>query len=397
MAVLKNLSPPVKVLIGIVGLVLLLALGWGLFFAGDGARGANGGKEPVTIRVGHVGHDHHLACFLAADNAEKYARETGIRLEKIRDRELYHLYDGETRLAAVEFVKVGGGSRMPTALAQGVIEVGFGGVAPVLAASDKGAPLKMISPLHQKGDMFVLRPDFPADTWKQFVAHVKKTGKPVRIGYKNPVAVAKLVFEAALRHEGIPQASRRGDAAARVILVNVKGGKKLNISLHNGMIDGYAGNNPFPAIGREKQMLKIVCPLEQLPPGTFRNHPCCCIAATTRALSEKPRAITALMVLWLQATETINQDLEVAVQAASHWIGTSAQVERNSIPTSGYAMTPDSDWRSTMGKWLEAMNHMNYFKGRLRGKSEAQVASLAYDFACLERARRRLAAARSGK
>ncbi|MBN1806600.1 MAG: ABC transporter substrate-binding protein [Sedimentisphaerales bacterium] len=354
-------------------------------------------SAPVTIKLGHVGHDHHIALFVALDNASEYAKESKINVKVIEDRKLYELYDNDRKVADLEIVKVGGGSKMPAALAQNVIEVGFGGVAPVLASVDSGAPIKLISPLHYKGDMFVVRPDFKADSWDEFVAIAKTSEKPLRIGYKNPVAVAKVIFEEALKHEGITFSGDLSQTDVQVYMVNVNGGDKLNVSLGSGLIDGYAGNNPFPAIAVEKNMGRIICDLEELPPGTFRNHPCCCIAAGTDALKNKSEAIVDLLVLFLQANETINSDLKSAVASAVRWIGTSEAVERMSIPTSGYSMEASDIWHQTMNKWIEAMNGLGIFRGTLRGLEPEKVSPIAYDLSLLESARKKLAQRRAEK
>ena len=353
--------------------------------------------EPVTIKLGHVGHDHHTALFVALDNASEYAEESKVGVKVIEDRKFYELYDESRKVADVEIVKVGGGSKMPTALAQNVIEIGFGGVAPVLASVDSGAPVKLISPLHYKGDMFVVRPDFEAKSWEEFVAIAKAVEKPLRIGYKNPVAVAKLIFEEALKHEDITFGGDLSQADLQVQMVNVNGGSKLNVSLGSGLIDGYAGNNPFPAIAVEKGIGRIICDLEELPPGTFRNHPCCCIAANTNILQEKSKAIVNLLVLFLQANETINSDLEKTIASTIRWIGTSESVERMSIPTSGYSMEPSAQWHQTMGKWIEAMNGLGIFRGRLEGLKSEEVPQVAYDLSLLEKARKKLAQRKAEK
>jgi NitT/TauT family transport system substrate-binding protein len=352
-------------------------------------------SEPVTIKLGHVGHDHHTALFVALDNASEYAKESKINVKVIEDRKLYELYDNSRKVADLEIVKVGGGSKMPTALAQNVIEVGFGGVAPVLASVDSGAPVKLISPLHYKGDMFVVKPDFKAKNWDEFVAMAKSTEKPLRIGYKNPVAVAKVIFEDALKHEGITFGGDLSKTDLQVHMVNVNGGSKLNISLGSGLIDGYAGNNPFPAIAVEKGIGKIICDLEELPPGTFRNHPCCCIAANTNALVDKSEVIMDLLILFLQANETINRDLENTVASAVRWIGTSETVERMSIPTSGYSMEASNQWHQTMNKWIKAMNSLSIFRGSLKGLEPEKVSPIAYDLSLLESARKKLAQRRA--
>jgi NitT/TauT family transport system substrate-binding protein len=347
-------------------------------------------SSPVTIKVGHVGHDHHTALYVALDNAELFAGQSGISIKTIEEFKFYELYDRGHKVADIQIVKVGGGSKMPTALAQNIIEVGFGGVAPVLACVDSGAPVKLISPLHYKGDMFVVQPDFTAKTWDEFVAMAKTTEKPVRIGYKSPVAVAKIVFEEALKHEGITFGGDLSAQDLQVQMINVQGGGKLNVALSGDLVDGYVGNNPFPAIAVEKGIGRIICDLEELPPGTFRNHPCCCIAANTQIMQEKSEAIVDLLVLFLQATETINSDTDKAVASAVKWIGTSEKIEKMSIPTSGFSMDSSKLWYQTMAQWVKAMGGLEIFRDKLQGLEPEQVASIAYDFSLLEQARKKL-------
>jgi len=345
---------------------------------------------PVTIIVGHVGHDHHTALYVAIDNAEQFAKESGINVKVIEEFKFYELYDKERKVADIHIVKVGGGSKMPTALAQNVIDVGFGGVASVLSSVDSGTPVRLISPLHYKGDMFVVKPDYPAKTWEDFVEIAKKTEKPIRIGYKDPVAVAKIIFEEALKHEGITFGGDLSEQNLQVQMINVQGGGKLNVALSGDLVDGYVGNNPFPSIAIEKGIGRIICDLEDLPPGTFRNHPCCCIASNTQIMQDKSEAIIDLFVLFLQATETINNDLDKAVASAVHWIGTSEEVERMSIPTSGYSMESSEQWYQTMAQWVQAMHGLEIFRDKIKGLEPEQVAATAYDFSLLEQARKKL-------
>jgi NitT/TauT family transport system substrate-binding protein len=348
-----------------------------------------------TLKVGHVGHDHHLALYVALDNAQRYARETGISVKTVRDREFYTLLVENRPVAELQIVQVGGGARMPTALAQGVIDIGLGGVAPVLAACDRGAPVKLIAPLHSKGDMLVVRPDLPVSSWQELVATIKQSEVPFRMGYKNPMAVAKLLLEDALRHKGITFAGDPARKDAGVQMINVKGGGKLNTALSEGLVDGYVGNNPFPAIGVEKGIGKILCDLEDLPPGRFRNHPCCCLAANTRALVGKEQAVVALLVLLLRGNETINRDLDAGVESACRWIGTSEDVERASVPTSGYSLAPNAEWHGCMSVWFDAMNDLDTFQGRLKGLKEAEAATIAYELSYLEQAEERLESRRT--
>ncbi len=346
--------------------------------------GCGENKETVkSLKIGHVGHDHHLSLFIALDMAEQNPKEfcpPNVTIKKIKDKERYELHKNNVNIMNVDIVKVGGGSKMPTALAQNIIDIGYGGVAPVLAAVDKGSPIKIISPLHSKGDSFVLNPKFPANNWDEFVKVAKCAESPIKIGYKSPVAVAKIIFENALTHEEISFSSDIINGNVKVHLVNVKGGGKLNVSLSNGIIDGYAGNNPFPAIGAEKGILKIISDLENLPPRDFINHPCCCIAASPESLKNKTEAVKILMSINKKAVELINRDLNKSAQIANRWIGSSVEVEKKSIATSGYSMNPSKDWHKTMSVWVSAMNKLGFFKKELKGLSENEISKKAYDF-----------------
>lgn len=350
--------------------------------------------EEVTLRVGHVAHDHHLALYVALDHARADAAPTGIGVKAVRDRELYELFDGNRKLANLQIVTVGGGARMPTALAQGIIDVGLGGAAAILAACDRGAPVRLIAPLHSKGDMLVVRPDLSADSWQDFVALIERSETPFRIGYKSPMAVAKLVLEDALQHEGIPFGGDLSRADLRVHLINVKEDGALNTSLSQGLIDAYVGNNPFPAIAQEMGIGRTVCELDQLPPGRFRNHPCCCVAANVRSLGGKEEAVAGLLVLLLQANETIHSDPDRAVRIACRWLGTSEAVQRASIPTSGFSLTPDAEWQRGMDAWFRAMNDLDVFQGALKGLEPVDGAAVAYEFSFLQQATHRFESAR---
>jgi NitT/TauT family transport system substrate-binding protein len=343
---------------------------------------------PVTLKIGHVGHDHHLPLFVALDMAVE-TPETfcpkGLIVKKIVDKKRYELFKDGKALATLQIIKVGGGSKMPTALAQNVIDVGYGGTAPVLAAIDKGSPIKLISPLQSKGDMFVLDPKFPANSWSEFVRFLKKSDKPVRIGYKNPIAVAKIIFENALTHEGVVFSSDVTDSNAKVQLINVKGGGKLNSSLSNGVVSGYVGNNPFPSIGEEKKILKIICDLEELPPGNFKNHPCCCIAAVTPIPKDQAEAVGVLLDLNRSAVKLINNNPKKAAKIASRWIGTSEVVEVKSVAASSYSMDASPEWHKSMAVWVNAMNKLGFFTKKLDSLSEDEIGKKAYDFKLLKK------------
>jgi len=342
-------------------------------------------QTPV-LKVGHVGHDHHSALYVAAKAGDEFNDLYGIRLKEVRDKDLYELWDGDELVAEVELYKAGGGSMMPTMMSQGAFDVGFGGVAAVAFFVDKGSPMRMISPLHTKGDMLVVKPDNELDSWEEFVEWVKGYDGQVRVGYKNPVAVAKLVFQRALEHEGITYTGDVANTDAQVLLINMKGEQNLIPGLQTGQIDAYVSNNPWCAIAESKGVGHCVTELHDLPPGSFRDHPCCCIAANTRAMKEQGDAIARFLELMAVSTHYINAKRERATEHAAKWIGTTPEVEVVSMETSGYSMEPDDAFYDGMWVWYEEMVGLEKLTDKLKDVTREEFESAVYDFSLLETA-----------
>lgn len=336
------------------------------------------------LRVGHVGHDHHSALYVAALAGTAFQKPYGIWLEEVRPKELYRLHDGRKTVGEIQLFKAGGGSDMPAAMSQGTFDVGFGGVAAVAFFIDKGSPMKIIAPLHSKGDMLVMKPDLNLGSWPEFVEWVKKQDKPVRIGFKNPVAVAELIFKSALREAGIKFTSDEAVTDAKVLFVLMKDEANLNTGLQTGQIDGYVSNNPWCAIAESKGIGRCVAELHDLPPGTFRDHPCCCIAANNSAIVQKGKLVQKFLELMAVATDFINRNPQEAAAYVAKWIGTTPEVEMTSMATSGYSMDPDKAFYDGMWTWYEEMVKAGKITGTLKDKTRDQFEALSYDFSLLK-------------
>jgi len=334
------------------------------------------GTVPM-IRVGHVGHDHQIALYVAADAGRSLEREYGVYLEKLKDQEVYDLYDGGERVARVNLVRVGGGSKMPAALEQGHIEVGLGGLGPTAKFIDKGAPLKVLAPLNNDGDALVLRKDFPASSWSEFIEAVRKSEKPVRIGYKAPMAVAYMILTRALDEEGIrygQEAVGRDGHAVQVITMNLHGLKNALPSLESGIMDGVVVNEPMVSILVHKGVGKRVADLATLPPeGKWKGHPCCVVASTTRAIAEKRPVIKSLLKVIAAGADLMARYPEKALDAESRWTKTHPEVGKQSIPNVNYVIRPGKSWQKGVDTWIDLMISSGHFKKNLKGKDADEV------------------------
>ena len=361
------------------GLIILMALALSC-----------GERQMPVLKVGYVGHDHQSALYVAALEYERTKADANVWLKEIEPQKHYELLKKDQKLADIELYLSGGGSKMPTLMSQGHFEVGFGGVAAVAFFADKGSPMKIIAPLHTKGDMLVLAPDNPVGSWQDFVTWAKKNQEPIRIGFKNPVAVAKLIFERALEEEGLTYTNDKSDRAKDILMIHMKGEENLIPGLQNKIIEGYVSNNPWCAIAETKGVGKCVADLNELPPGIWKDHPCCCIAATDSAMIQKKAVIKEFLKLIILATQYANEDPEMHIKDASEWIGTSIDVEAISLPTSGFTTNPDEEWIQAMQIWIDEMNSLGQLEGKLKGKTGKDVERILYDFSVLKQAAKEL-------
>jgi hypothetical protein len=59
-------------------------------------RGAVKAAKPVVLTVGHVGHDHQLALYVAALDCEALRRKFGVVLKGVKAGEIYDLMEAMT-------------------------------------------------------------------------------------------------------------------------------------------------------------------------------------------------------------------------------------------------------------------------------------------------------------
>ena len=333
-----------------------------------------------------------ISCTRLGEDPKK---DYGIYLKEIKSREVYELIDGNNTLAQLQLIKVGGASNMPAAMERGEIQIGLGGVPPVASFIDKGNSFKILCPLQTEGDLLVVKPDFPADNWESFVEAVKNSEQPVKIGYKAPVAAAKLIFMRALKEEGITynvqDAKESKEEKPKIELVNLQGDKNMMPSLASGAVDGFVMNQPEVSLTVHKKVGKVICDLADLPPkGKWKRHPCCCVSATADVIAKHKTAVRGLLKLIILSTEIVNKDKDLAIKDTVAWTKMDEEVERDSIASLFYLAIPDEGWKKGMITWAEIMNEIGQFKKQLKGKEPTQVVQEICDLTIIEEAHKEL-------
>lgn len=340
--------------------------------------------EVPLLKVGHCNHDHHSAVFIAALRGEEMKELYGIYLVHLGES-YYALVENEKKILEIQFVQSQGAINVPNNMVAGLFDIGFGGVIPFAASADQGSRVKIISPLHSRGDMIVVADDnMEVNDWDSFIEWVRSSDEPLIIAYKSPKAVALLIFESALTEEGIEWSMQGNpEPGSEILLFNAQGEPNLNPALQNGTIHGYVSNNPACALAEHNGIGKCVAELSDLPPGNFANHPCCAIAATETAIAERQEDIAAALRLFAAATDYINSNPADAACAAADWIGNPVEVEVISMATSGYSMQVTEDWLDNMISIVENMRNLGTFTGSLIERDDDANAGFLYDFSLM--------------
>jgi len=362
--------------------ILLLLPGARLF-----AQQAPPEALPV-IGIGHAGHDHQIALGVAAIEGATLEAKAGAWLNELKAGEVYVLMEGQKPLAELHLTKIQGGSAIPASMERGEIEIGLGGIPAIAFFADQGNDFKIVSGLNTDGDMLVMRPDFEASSWKEFVEKVKASEKPLTIGYKAPVAVAKLVFERGLAAEGIAFGpSGSSGPEVKVQLLDLHGEQNLMPSLASALVDGYVVNEPSASLAEVKGAGRIVCDLSDLPPeGMWRDHPCCCVAVRMELLKKHPEAVRALLKTILVGTRILQEDRAKAAEIAAQWTRQPLEVEQRSVPHIRYGAIPDEGWEKGMLTWIRIMQETGAFEKRFKDMAPEKVLEALCDFSFLEAA-----------
>jgi NitT/TauT family transport system substrate-binding protein len=343
-----------------------------------------------VLTVGHVGHDHQIALYVAAEEGQALEQRAGVWLKELKPQEVYDLYDHGKPVAQVHVVLVGGGAKMPAALEQGHIEVGLGGLGPVAKFIDKGSAIKVLAPLNNDGDALVLRKDLKAASWKEFVDLVRSSSRPIKIGYKDPLANAYLILVRALSEEGIrfgQEPTGPDGSPVQVITMNLQGDSNMLPSMESGIVDGVVANEPVPSTLIYKRTGTWVADLADLPPaGKWKDHPCCIVAAGEKALKEKRDLIRSLLKAIAAGSDIIKENRVKALAAESKWTRTAPEIGKLSIAQVRYVGRADDAWFRAVGTWFDMMQSSNAFQKELKGKSALDIRSIVFDMTPLNEA-----------
>ncbi len=166
-------------------------------------------SKPITI--GYLNGDMHSAALHIALKKWQYFNDTyGIAL-KPRDVTMARpdtadLIVNGVPVAEVKLVGGDAGPQVMQMAATDIVQMGYVGVPPAIAAIDKGTPIKIINPVNTEGSGLIVDASAPVSDWKSFITWAQQrsaAGNPLKIAAPGKGSIQDVMLQFALKDSGL--------------------------------------------------------------------------------------------------------------------------------------------------------------------------------------------------
>lgn len=363
-------------------ITVVVALFSSLFLMGSFVPAIVAEEEIPEITVGW-NKDLHSGIFqLAFELPEEFENNTTY-LRPVGDTRLELVHEGEV-IAYVNHVLTKGGSESVTMMAQGQLDMGGSSSTAYIQAYDSGNEIQILSPLQNGGISIVAEKDAAYNTFSEFVEYAKESEQPVLAGYHSAISAPRVIFEYALLDEGLKVAQDTSDLEADVVLMDLKGQSNLVPSLMSGQVEVFPAPQPYPQMAVNQEVGKIIEELNTLQDGKWENFPCCTMNASKEMIENHPEIVQAMMQVTTDIADFATENPDRVAEALSEYLGLDAEILANNETV--YSTKITDQFKRGMEIYVEFLNEMNKFEGRLAGKSFEEVEKEVFDYTFSENA-----------
>ena len=121
------------------------------------------------------------------------------------------------------------------------------------------------------------------------------------------------------------------------------------------------------------------------PAGAWEDFPCCCIAASDKAIAEQPEALRAFVKLMDVTSQWCLANKDQAAVATGDWLGIEPAVISKAVMGLSTTVTPT--WMKNAALYPDILNELGQLTGSLKGKKLADVQDQVFDFQFTKTAR----------
>lgn len=349
------------------------------------ASGATAAAPKVpSLYMSYVFTTHHTPLMVAAVKGKAF-KESGCYLAPMVDKQKYKLMDASgTPLAVINLIVSKSGSETATLFAMNRLDLGLASSTAFMSGIDKGTRMKILCPLHVDGMSMVFPPASKINGYEDVAAAVKASKTPFKIGYHSPTSAPRVVFEGALHKAGFAITGNPNDVNADILMVDLKSTSNLIPALAGKQVDCWVGPAPHPAVAELKNAGHIGLDSRDLPPkGQWADFPCCVMGAGSQLIEEHPQIVQSMTDLMTVVSQWCNSHKAETADISAGWIGVPAEAVAHSSII--YTTNPTENWMNGEAVFLDMLNSMNKFKGKIAGVDLTAAAPLLYDFSFVEK------------
>lgn len=304
------------------------------------------------------------------ENNDTFLRPVGpTRFELVKDGEV---------IAVVNHILTKGGSESVTMMAQGQLDIGGSSSTAYLQAYDTGNEIQILSPLQNGGISFVAQEDAPYNNFAEFVEHAKSNELPIMAGYHSAISAPRVIMEYAMLDEGLSVAHDTADIEADVVLVDLKGQANLVPSLSSNQVELITAPEPYPQHAVNQGVGKVLDDLNTLQDGVWTDFPCCTLNASKEIIENHPEVVQAVMDVTTDLSQYATENRAETAAALSEYLGLEVEILEANYTV--YATAVTEQFTKGIELYVEFLNELGNFEGRLSGLSFEEVEEEVFDY-----------------
>lgn len=332
--------------------------------------------ELPTLSIGYMYSNHQAPLVVAGAIGDELG---DVYLREVNAKENFVLVKDGKDVANINLVHCANGGEVMTMMVQGQLEMALSSFGLPVTNNDKGADIKVLSPIHADGIGLVGSKELTeVNDWESFLKYAETQTTPVKVGYHSPANAPVILFEEALTANNISWTEDPADTSADVLMINLKGTENLFPSLENGEVDAWVGPSPWPEQAIIQDRGKLIIDLKELPPsGRWSSFPCCVFSATQAALDSNREEITVFYELLTAAAAYANEEKEAAGTVVSEWMGTDLTAAQNTRTI--FTTEVNDNWLSHCELVYDCMMDQGQITGEYAGKALKDIESDIYD------------------
>ncbi|MCC9261244.1 MAG: ABC transporter substrate-binding protein [Methanobrevibacter woesei] len=238
------------------------------------------------VTIGYLPSDHDAALFVAQAQGE------------------YAAHGIET-----ELVQFNNGGDLMTGMASGEVDIGYGGITPVLSAVEKGVPIKVVAGAQIEGSGIAVSPESDIDSPEDLAG--KSIATP---------------GEASIQYMLLQYYLEDNNMSTNDMNISAMKVAPMNDALNANKIDGMLTYEPYVTMAVENGNVMFINSSEILP-----EHPCCVVAASERFIDENPDKLDAIISIHENATEFILENPDEAAELLPEDIVADVEIEKKAI------------------------------------------------------------------